>query len=327
MIEHLANNRRESELRDLIKTLENDELIKSLQSTPDFVDEIQGLEPLYQQFNEKVSFYPFYESYLNRIEEFAKKENSSENKKVLYYLYAAGLSKLYAIRKSGEKTCEENSLFLLSKPTSQISSDALLKHIIDHSMKFEVEYLGAKTFINDRIKPKLQQFSKEIDENIGILAMNLVSNDSASTLNKKKKLKSALNWRTIFANVELSAEIATDSSNYAVDITSIHFNVSKAFELQHDSKASESLMEIEHRSSNELTDIKSKWFLGQLKDAKEQLREIRNTEFQSFDNQSFNFQETIEELEQGISVLIDISGRIDSYLLDHRKTESSSFPH
>lgn len=55
--------------------------------------------------------------------------------------------------------------------------------------------------------------------------------------------------------------------------------------------ALELLRDIEHRSSNELADIKYnyKWFRGQLKDAKEQLREIRNTEFQSFDNQSLDF--------------------------------------
>lgn len=311
MIEHLAGNSRETELKALIKILENDEQIKSLQSIFDFIDEILGLERQYQQLKEIVSFAPFYESYLNRIEDFAKKENSTENKKVLNYLY---LSKMYAIKNNAKHFYEKDILHVLFEPTGQISIAAIIKRINEHSMKHEMEFLGANTFITDRIEPMFRRFPKKIDENVDRLAMCLVSNQSDDALNEKQRFKNALNWSIIFTKAKLISEfIASTSRQIILDVTSIQFDVSKDFELQQDLETSDS-MEIELQSPNGLA-ASVKKLRGQLMDAQEVIREIQNTDIKSFDDPNFEYQETIQELEQGISVLIDVYGRIDSYLI------------
>lgn len=174
-------------------------------------------------------------------------------------------------------------------------------------MKHQMEFFGANTFIND----KISCFRKKIDANIDILAKYLV-NQSGNALNETKRFKNALYWSTIFAKVKLiSGLIASTSKHFILNVTSIQFDVPKDFELQQDLEASES-MEIELQSSNELADIESTVdkFRGQLNHAQELLREIK-----SFDHLNFDFQETIQELEHGISVLIDVYGRFDSYLI------------
>lgn len=226
VIEHLVNNSRESELRNLIKTLENDEQIKSMQSLFDFVDEMHGLEHQYQKLMEDVSFAPFYESYLNRIEEFSKKEKSLENKKALNYLYAAGLSKLYAIRKNMERNQNKEKCGTRESSNETINSmEVTIASIVEQSIHFKMESHRANALINDAFKIKMHLITGEIDVQIETMAKSFASiqNDLRKKLNQKKLLRNALNRRASLILVEHIAEmvsicsrITTLSSRYDI---------------------------------------------------------------------------------------------------------------
>lgn len=97
---NLAKNIRETDLRAFLMGLDGNKRIDSLYDTFSLVNELQSIENQYFSLRDQISFTPFIKSLLHRIKEYAETHShSTEEKKVLSYLYTAAFSKLLTIQR------------------------------------------------------------------------------------------------------------------------------------------------------------------------------------------------------------------------------------
>lgn len=93
--ENLANNIRETTLRQFISNIERDKRVRSLYDTMGLFNELQGLENQYLQLRNQFSFIPFHESLLNRTDDYAKaNQETIDHSKVLKFIHTTLLGKI-----------------------------------------------------------------------------------------------------------------------------------------------------------------------------------------------------------------------------------------
>lgn len=215
----------------LIRMDKND-IVKEFYGTLDFAVELKKLELQSSTFKGSDGiFYPFYQSLLNRIYEFAERpeslENSYEYKRLLNFLYIATLS-----RKSNMKSRLETNLiiniseylkklkdeFLEFKDLYKIESSAKeiktkRKNIVEKINEYKNEYkkrildrISEALKVVDLIKSEFKNFTKEIDAKMDFYLTEIQTSktnaeESGKKLKEQKEQLKSTTWSKCVATL------------------------------------------------------------------------------------------------------------------------------
>lgn len=195
--EYLPKNVCETQLREFLGHFDENMEIQSRYETLGFVNELQGLERHYIKLRDKISFVPFVESLLKRINHFTSDNLLSNDEKiVLNYLHAATLTKLSSIKNRGNHAWTIDLLAYTEFVQNHIKrlrgaerDDAINEHRKKFEDALEIKIKMAQHFIKSQILPEIKRNFAVIDQNI--LAL-IDENTDHQTSIKEQELKNAL---------------------------------------------------------------------------------------------------------------------------------------
>lgn len=206
--EYLPNNHFESKLREFLFHFEEDKSIRTKYDTLGLVNDLQGLESQYIRLRDEISFIPFVESLLRRINDRAENKNlSNDDKIVLDFLYAATLTKLSSIK----NRCNHTSTIDLHAHTELIQNyikrlqtaerdEAIANSNNEFKQSLDRKIEMAKYLIDSQISLEIKRNFTEIDKNIHKLIDENIAQQSTI---KEQELKNALIRRKIMFWLEV----------------------------------------------------------------------------------------------------------------------------
>jgi hypothetical protein len=190
-------------LIQFIMLLGSDIRVQNTYDTLALVNEMQTLENRFYQRSTDVDFLPFYQSFLKRITQYAANrklhENSTQNKKVLSYLYIATLSKIRALRQSSEcilVTDMDGYLDVTLQHIRRIEEirklDAVARISKNYKDKIDEKIISADDFINREVLPEIEVITKDTEGNIDSLLLEIIekeknAREEQKALGKKRK--------------------------------------------------------------------------------------------------------------------------------------------
>lgn len=209
--EHMAENHlRESDLREFLHDLDEDQRIQLKYDPIGLVDELTGMEKQYFQLRHKLRFIPFVKSLLGRIVRCADQNILSKaDKQVLNYLYTATLGKLCSIQNRAKHISTVDLLKYLDRMKRHIKdlnviekSDAINENRKQFKNSIDSKIKCATDLIENRIMPELEeiftemngQILKLIDEAIKKQKQNTIDEQKLKELLTKQKI---LYWLTV----------------------------------------------------------------------------------------------------------------------------------
>ncbi|CAL1288930.1 unnamed protein product [Larinioides sclopetarius] len=214
------NNRFEkhSLLRFLDQVNSNND-VRMLYNTLALVDEFRDLEEKFHELSVQIDFSPFYLSLLDRISEYAKRRaddpDSSENKKVLNYLYTATLGRIYNLRENSETNLiidirkylnliKENIKILKDQQTINNKANVINKYKENYKKGIDRKIEEANSLIEEHISPEIQNINEEIDDELNSLVEETIAKqkqaekDLQKLAEKKEELVDALTTKGLF---------------------------------------------------------------------------------------------------------------------------------
>lgn len=220
--EKLANHIQESELRNFLLDLDENERVQSTYSPIGFVDELLGIENQYFKLRHRLSFDPFVRSLRSRIDEYAieqSKNLSKQDKQILGYLRTAILSKLCSIQNMSKHVSAVDLLEylkLIQENIDDLNQIKRIEIINDHRKKFNeainAKVFSAKEMIEKQMLPNNEQTLAEINHQITKLIHEIIEKREA--LEKEERLKESmirqkiLFWLKVGGGLILSLSIA-----------------------------------------------------------------------------------------------------------------------
>lgn len=212
--EHLVGNVRESELRYMIAKLDEHAIIQTCLYPIDLVNELKGLEDQFFKLQSKLSFVPFYESFVHRVKilstlDYIKESNS--HKRVLSYLYSAALSKLRSIkRKKVYKNTVinlDNSLNIAIKHIKELKETkkqgAINTYRKEYNDQLKKKINDARNYIEDQVTPAIHEYFDQIDKNIDKLIEENVElqKETNKQLAKSKEVEAKLQKQILIKKI------------------------------------------------------------------------------------------------------------------------------
>ncbi|OXU22710.1 hypothetical protein TSAR_009058 [Trichomalopsis sarcophagae] len=185
--ENLAYSLKESSLRKFLDELD----INDFYNTLDFVNELRSLEEQYYNLKDKISFIPFYESMLNRIERYAYKLQSSgelngDNKEVLRYLYLAVLSKIRCVKDDVYNDYSRNLASYLNDSINQINQIRKDDSYDNYQDQIQSKIEEAEDIIANKLIKGIDPIISKIEKNIQSLISETTAKIDQAIEDKKK---------------------------------------------------------------------------------------------------------------------------------------------
>lgn len=193
--EYLPENICETQLSEFSSQFDKNQQIQLQYDILSLVNELQGLERQYIELRDKISFAPFLESLLNRINIYVQNRDlSNDDAIVLKYLHVATLTKLSSI-KNRARLCTIDLLAYIRLAQNHIKllrgaqrNDAIHVNQEKFKQSLEDKINMANYFIKSQIMPTINRSLEEIDKNI----LGLIDKNSGhQTTIKEQELKNA----------------------------------------------------------------------------------------------------------------------------------------
>lgn len=195
------NNIIETRITNFLQNLVNNEKINKLYDIYGLINEFDTLEQQYLQLENQLTFKPYLDALLNRIDRYSGCEeikNNDEKRKVLSYLYTSVLSRLSDIEyKTGKNTVYDlNKFFNVMnrdiKELEQITSQQIIhNHYEEFKSTLDEKIQLAKNLIVSEILPEFEKIFNELDDNIDEVLSKLVSMENSTqqaiTANNRRK--------------------------------------------------------------------------------------------------------------------------------------------
>ncbi|XP_055842654.1 uncharacterized protein LOC129909605 [Episyrphus balteatus] len=227
---NLFENIKESELRSFIDNIDKDDFIRAQYNTLTFVKEYEGLESQFFQLRNKIDLVPFYNSLLNRIEEFAKSENNKQNKKVLSFVYTAALTKVFTLkRKRQSKTVVDLPLYLstIESNVKEIRENQQLEIVQNYRNDYENNLRSkiqeANDFIENKIEPEIISLWEESDSKIKAIIDEIEEkrNSTEKTILALTKNRAEIRKLMLVRSVLLPLKLAASTLSFCGPIGSM----------------------------------------------------------------------------------------------------------
>ncbi|GBO21330.1 hypothetical protein AVEN_267892-1 [Araneus ventricosus] len=217
--ENINNRFTKFSLLQFLEELNSSNDVRNLYDILALIDEFQGLEEQFHKLSKQIDFSLFYNSLLDRICEFAKnlKEgpNSSENKKVLNYLYTATLGRIRNLRDSSETSLiidirkylnliKENIKTLKDLETQNNKVEVINKYKENYKKGIDKKIEEAMFFIKNQVSPEIENINAKIDDQVNtLIAETIALQEEAETeieklAEQKKKLGKTLALKGLF---------------------------------------------------------------------------------------------------------------------------------
>lgn len=195
--ENIPNNVFETRLRQLLTHFDENKQIRSQYDALSLVNELQGIERHYLKLCDRISFVPFVESLLRRIDAYADNTFiSNDDKKVLYFLYAATRTKLSCIENRANHASTIDLLayteFIqnhIKRLRSAERDGAIYENEKNFKHSLENKIGIANHFIKCQILPDIRRNFTKIDRQIVEL---IKENTSTKTAVIERELKNTL---------------------------------------------------------------------------------------------------------------------------------------
>lgn len=173
----LISDIQESFLRSFVQLLENHKYVKNSYIPLGFVNELYDIEDQFFTLGKHISFLPFYQSFLHRLNEYAKNNSdklTNDDKKVLSYLNAIIMSKIYCnnddipdyFAKHLDLTWETVNDDIEKLTKSNSLNDAIFINYCQLNEQKLIEETSNEVhnFIEMQIKPNMDVFFLKVDE-------------------------------------------------------------------------------------------------------------------------------------------------------------------
>ncbi|GFT70513.1 uncharacterized protein NPIL_152991 [Nephila pilipes] len=228
--ENLIDRYKKYPLTQFLDQLESNDKIKNEYDTLGLINELQTLEKQYYKLNEEINFLPFYQSLLNRINEYAKslKENENSDKylKVLKYLYTATQGQIYNLKDSPASDLiidtlgyldiiKDDILILKDLKNTNIKADMIKKFKDYYKRSIDDKIKEAETFIKEQLMPEMEHINIQIESEIDSLIDETVElkkqakEEIVDLVKKKEEVRRKFQLRGIFNCIKLIAQVAT----------------------------------------------------------------------------------------------------------------------
>lgn len=294
--ENLSSHTRKAALQSFLKHLEENEEIRSIYDTMGLVNDLECLEKQYFQLRNKIDFVPYIESLVERIAEYALSHDETiQNQKVLRYLYAATLNKLYSMKNKQNHGSIINLLDYIDVVQEHINKlrEADSKILIDEYQNAYHNVLASKIdrafrYVDKQIVPEIKAIFGELDEYIIRLVDQTRDKEQKiiytinDALEDKIRLERALILRKVFVPIKLVGSLL-GLVNPIVKFVAL--GVSKVTDMIVDKKTKVNVASVNETDTKlkavtqELTEeMKSKqlMFLEQLEDIKSSMGDMKH---------------------------------------------------
>lgn len=212
--EIFSNNIQKNKLISFLNMIENDKRIESLYDMLGYVNELSVIETQYLSLRNKISFIPFYESLLNRIENYIKSTNQTQDSmKVLTFLYSVVLGKLSDLKNYSNHIVivdlyeflqlVQNNVAKLKETQKEISTVDQLKTYKD-SLYNKIK--GAISLINTEIIPAIQHEFIGLENEISDL-VEIIIEEKRKAQREALKLQRQFRTQKLLGGLELASTV------------------------------------------------------------------------------------------------------------------------
>ncbi|GFU18336.1 uncharacterized protein TNCV_1980241 [Trichonephila clavipes] len=215
---------------DFLNQLDSSNKTKNVYDTLGLINELETLEKQNYKLSEELNFLPFYQSLLNKVNEYAVKpkqnEDSVEYYKVLKFLVTATLSRIYSLKGSSEPNLIidiKGYLDIIGKDirslenikNANVKAIVIKKYTEKYKSGIEDKIKEAEGFIKEQLMPEMNLINSQIDSEINSLIDELIdlkgkSKEEIHTLvEKREDLRRKFALRGIFNCLKLFAQAAS----------------------------------------------------------------------------------------------------------------------
>ncbi|GFY45511.1 uncharacterized protein TNIN_165361 [Trichonephila inaurata madagascariensis] len=215
---------------DFLNQLDGSNKTKNVYNTLGLVNELETLEKQNYKLSEELNFLPFYQSLLNKVNEYAVKpkqdEASYEYYKVLKFLVTATLSRIHSLKGSSESNLmidiegyldiiKEDILSLKNIKNANVKADMIKKYTEKYKSSIEDKIKEAEGFIKEQLMPEMNLINSQIDSEINSLIDELIDlkgkskEDIRTLVEKREDLRRKFELRGIFNCLKLFAQAAS----------------------------------------------------------------------------------------------------------------------
>ncbi|GIX93758.1 uncharacterized protein CDAR_606301 [Caerostris darwini] len=230
LIENLNDRFTKYSLTHFFEELNSNGDVKSIYNTSGLVNELRNLEEQLPVLSGKVDFIPFYQSLLNRINEYVlspkSAEKSDEYKKILAFLYTAALGQIYSLKNDSEPNLIIDIggyLDLVIKDLQKLKEsqsrsnkvDVVNRRKEDYKKSIDRKIQEAKKFVKEQLTPEIDKISRRIDNDVDSLIEETVElqkqaeKEEQVLKNKKQDLEKAMAIKGIFSTFQFVGDIVS----------------------------------------------------------------------------------------------------------------------
>lgn len=201
----MPGNIHETEFRPILQSLESNEMVQSFYNISSLVDDFQIMENQYFRLNNDLSFNPFLNAIINRIDDYVRNTSIPIEQKIgLKLLYTAILSKICAIKQI------KSRIPIVALPEYLEQVEKTVEKLYDDP-SIEVDASEDKYFLNKKIDlatqlikfeiiPEIKNMSMIVNKRISTLLFeiinhrNLTNSDRDKISDKMKKLENSIKF-------------------------------------------------------------------------------------------------------------------------------------
>lgn len=158
--------------------IESNAIVNSAYSVADFAMEANSLEKQFHELNGKVDFLPFYETFMERLDEYGKsreKNISAVDKKMLALIYATILSKTMCLR-SSQKSISfidiDTSFESIIQEVKELNETSRIRMVNQQRQRYNEDIIAkideTNDYIVNAVQPEIQKLFSTLDNDYEI---------------------------------------------------------------------------------------------------------------------------------------------------------------